>query len=292
MDYSKLYNGLISFRTINPLKKSKDYYTEVHHIVPRCLGGDNSKGNLIRLTGREHFIAHRLLAKIHPDNHELRLAALFMSRNEKFKNSWFGSRLYEIYRIEHAASTSKQFTGRVVSPEERLRVSKFMKGRYVGEDNPFFGMEHSQETKDKISAFHIGRESPNKKGQPRSEKDRAAIAAGTLRGEQHPMKRPEVAARHSMKMKGKKFSEGHKQRISESNSAVWLITDPFGHAFEYKGPLEQFCKINDISRKMLEKSIERNGALCIANIQQKTQQSKDTVGWGCKKLSGGKGAKR
>lgn len=33
-------------------------YTEKHHIIPKSLGGDNSKTNLVVLTGRQHFICH------------------------------------------------------------------------------------------------------------------------------------------------------------------------------------------------------------------------------------------
>ena len=40
-------------------------YTEVHHIKPRSLGGSDDPSNLVRLTYREHFIAHWLLTKFH-----------------------------------------------------------------------------------------------------------------------------------------------------------------------------------------------------------------------------------
>lgn len=38
-------------------------YTERHHIVPRFCGGSNEASNLVRLTARNHFIAHLLLVK-------------------------------------------------------------------------------------------------------------------------------------------------------------------------------------------------------------------------------------
>jgi hypothetical protein len=40
-------------------------YFEFHHIIPECLGGDESEENYIPLTGREHFLAHYLLCKIY-----------------------------------------------------------------------------------------------------------------------------------------------------------------------------------------------------------------------------------
>lgn len=43
--------------------QSVDGYCEVHHIVPRSLGGSNDKDNLISLTPRQHYIAHWMLWK-------------------------------------------------------------------------------------------------------------------------------------------------------------------------------------------------------------------------------------
>ncbi len=38
-------------------------YQEKHHIIPKSLGGSNSKDNLVALTPKEHFIIHILLCK-------------------------------------------------------------------------------------------------------------------------------------------------------------------------------------------------------------------------------------
>lgn len=41
-----------------------DGYFEKHHIVPRCLGGSNDSSNLVKMTPRQHFIAHLILSKM------------------------------------------------------------------------------------------------------------------------------------------------------------------------------------------------------------------------------------
>jgi hypothetical protein len=41
---------------------SRKYY-ENHHVVPKALGGSNEKVNIVKLTYREHFLAHWLLTK-------------------------------------------------------------------------------------------------------------------------------------------------------------------------------------------------------------------------------------
>jgi HNH endonuclease len=56
------------YETLCAKARSRDIptaYTEVHHIVPRSLGGSDDDSNLVRLTYREHYIAHWLLTKFH-----------------------------------------------------------------------------------------------------------------------------------------------------------------------------------------------------------------------------------
>ena len=57
--FSRWYNQLCEARKISQSAS----ITESHHIVPRFAGGLNEPANLVRLTPREHFIAHRLLAR-------------------------------------------------------------------------------------------------------------------------------------------------------------------------------------------------------------------------------------
>jgi len=75
MNYLRIYDNLIN-RAISRDKLL--FYTENHHIVPRCLGGKDNISNLVRLTPEEHYVAHQLLVKIYPDNHLLIYAATMM----------------------------------------------------------------------------------------------------------------------------------------------------------------------------------------------------------------------
>jgi hypothetical protein len=66
-------------------KKLKDYY-EAHHIIPKCMGGADSKDNLVLLTAKEHFICHLLLEKMYPNEKGLALAAYrLIYGNEEFR---------------------------------------------------------------------------------------------------------------------------------------------------------------------------------------------------------------
>lgn len=58
----KEYEDLIDFAKNQDRKKSKGLYLERHHIIPKSMGGDDSKNNLVLLTLQEHVMAHYLLA--------------------------------------------------------------------------------------------------------------------------------------------------------------------------------------------------------------------------------------
>jgi hypothetical protein len=62
LNYARIYESLIrkAIRTKLPL----GIYSEVHHIIPRSLGGGDDKENLVALSYREHFLAHWLLTKM------------------------------------------------------------------------------------------------------------------------------------------------------------------------------------------------------------------------------------
>jgi len=53
--YTKWYFMLIE-RGMS--RQKPDGYTEKHHIIPKSFGGSNKQNNLVRLTPKEHFIAH------------------------------------------------------------------------------------------------------------------------------------------------------------------------------------------------------------------------------------------
>lgn len=78
MNYIKIYDAIVQRAKTRQLEG----YAEQHHIIPRCLGGDNSKANLVRLTAREHFICHLLLVDIYPNNKKL-IYALWAMCNQK-----------------------------------------------------------------------------------------------------------------------------------------------------------------------------------------------------------------
>lgn len=75
MNYAKIYEALIEKAS----RRTIDGYYEIHHIIPKCIGGRDDKTNLIALTPEEHFLAHQLLIKIYPNENKLVYAAAMMT---------------------------------------------------------------------------------------------------------------------------------------------------------------------------------------------------------------------
>lgn len=67
--YASWYTTLVENRKSNPPKE----YAEKHHIIPKSLGGADTKDNIVHLTAREHFIAHWLLTKMTDGNHRAKM---------------------------------------------------------------------------------------------------------------------------------------------------------------------------------------------------------------------------
>lgn len=62
---------------------------EVHHVIPKCVGGSNDSNNKVKLTPEEHYVAHQLLVKIY-NNPKLVYAAVMMIPTNKFHNNGKG----------------------------------------------------------------------------------------------------------------------------------------------------------------------------------------------------------
>jgi hypothetical protein len=87
MDWDRHYDALMR----RAVGRSISGYSERHHVVPRCMGGSDAKSNIVRLTAKEHFIAHKLLVRINPEVRGLWLALVAMGRISEYKARIFAS---------------------------------------------------------------------------------------------------------------------------------------------------------------------------------------------------------
>lgn len=96
MNYSKHYSQLVTKASNRTLTG----YYEIHHIIPKCMGGGNEKSNLVNLTAREHFVAHLLLCKMYPTNRKLVCAVAMMCAGQEERK--VTNRLYSWLRKKHS----------------------------------------------------------------------------------------------------------------------------------------------------------------------------------------------
>lgn len=105
MNYQAIYLSLID-RAKN---RNLDGYSENHHIIPRCMGGNDASDNLVKLTAREHFIAHLLLVKIYPSNLKLVKAVAMMCVGQQERK--LTNRLYGKVRLIFSLAMSESQSG-------------------------------------------------------------------------------------------------------------------------------------------------------------------------------------
>jgi len=91
MNYLKAYCNLIRKAEHRVLPEG---YTEKHHIFPKSIYGNNNK--IVVLTAREHYIAHKLLTYIYPNNRKIATAFHYMTFGKTYYNQ--SSRDYEYAR--------------------------------------------------------------------------------------------------------------------------------------------------------------------------------------------------
>lgn len=131
-------------------------YSEKHHIVPKCLGGTDCKSNIVILSGREHFVAHQLLAKIYPDKTGLVWAAIRQARNSN-------SRAYSWLKEKQAKIIGDKRRGQKISDTHKAALINSRKGAKSSREHclrisaSLMGHKLSEETKEKIRQKAIGR---------------------------------------------------------------------------------------------------------------------------------------
>lgn len=164
MNYIKHYELLVS----RARGRTLDGYTERHHIIPKCNGGSDDPSNLVSLTAEEHFLAHQLLMKIHPDDPKMALAVSMMcmksptnQRNNKMYG-WLRRAFSEAQKTKvrkPRAKETKPRKKRIFSEEHKAKLKQaWTEGKYTESQHlRINGNSHSDETKKKLSEMNMGK---------------------------------------------------------------------------------------------------------------------------------------
>ena len=259
MNYQKIHDNLINFARItspiNSKKRDFDVYMERHHIIPKCLFEHkddpykNNKNNLIFLTPRQHFIVHKILTKIYPDNIKIWYAfsRMFHETDLKLKATDLGymksvSKSYDTFRRlfnekikEYYSKNPHPNKGRKLSETaiKNMTIAARLRATYP---SPLKGRKSSpeavakmKETK-KLNPYHPTEEVNNRRSESLK-----------LRHKIDPSWKEKIRDH----MKGKVRTESTITKFIDSKSKLWLITTPENESFVIKN-LNQFCKNNNL----------------------------------------------
>ena len=230
--YRKVYNQIIERARLRGLDKTNiDFYVEIHHIIPKCLGGTDDSDNLVALTYREHIICHKLLCKLYPDNYYLHSSVYLMLHikidNGKKVKTFTNSKEAEEYKLflkshkkplsdETRKKMSENRKGYVPSEKVRKRTSEVHTGKIV-----------SEETREKLRKINLGRHltaetkekmSTSKKGRRLSDEHKQKISKALKgrKGKSPTKEQIEKAKQTRLSSGGWVHTKESRQKISES----------------------------------------------------------------------------
>lgn len=144
MNYEKIYYDLIFKAKIR--KDTSGGYYEKHHIEPKCISNNNEQYNLVKLTAREHYIAHRLLPKFIDKKYKRQmLNALYCMSLDRDGNRYITSKMFAVCREAKAEA----MRGRFVSNSTRDKLSLLNKGKKVTEETKLL---QSKKAKERIAS--------------------------------------------------------------------------------------------------------------------------------------------
>ena len=188
---SRPYRGELRY-----YKKEKGFH--IHHIIPLAMGGDETqKENLVKLTPREHYIAHLILWKAYGGK-----MAYAFRRMQGFGK--ITSRQYENLRFETSTLSRSRLLGIPLTAEHKQKISQTRLSMHI---------VSSREQIEKQRAKNTGRKLSEETKLKMKEAQKARRKRELIEN-----RRPKLteAQRENLRLKntGKVMSEETKQKIS------------------------------------------------------------------------------
>jgi hypothetical protein len=181
MNYKNIYDRLVQ----NAQNRNLSGYAERHHIVPKCMGGDNAKSNVVHLSAKEHFIAHKLLVRIYPHTKGVWYALIAMGRIVEFKSRIFESERQKAYAMRRGFKYSEESKKKMSlaklgktsnSPDTQFKagIIPWNAGKF-GKEHHGFGSKRTEATKARMSIAQksCGNIPPSRKGVRMTEEQKA-----------------------------------------------------------------------------------------------------------------------
>ena len=268
MNYIKIHDQIIKSARENPPTGRH----EIHHIIPRSMGGSDDMDNLIALTYRQHYIIHWLLIKIHPNNPLLWYAFHMMNHQSSYSNrpeeeiqKRLRSNAYKINKERLAEALSDRMKGLAKTEEHKEQMSKGAVERWQrpGEREKqaarFIGNKSGEKNKGKkrgpeivekqrIALLEWYKTHPSaQKGIKKSPEIGAKISASKKLNPRIWTEEEKIAQSIRIKAENRKQSDYQKAAVADANSDTWEVTTPAEEKLIIKN-LRQFCKLHNLSQ--------------------------------------------
>lgn len=240
--YLRAYYNLVNKAFLQKRNK-KDGYYEGHHVKLNCFGGKR----IVLLTAREHYIAHFLIYKHHKSN---------KNKNKMIKCSYAWNQM-----TWHSPDNITRYNSHTYD-YARKEFSK----NISGENHPFFGKQHSEESRLKISDSLLNMEKSK-----RDEMIRKQVIAAKNRKSQ---------TEETKNKRASKIKEFHKNK-----DAQFKIVLPNGEYY-YHTTLRSIVHTHNLSRSMLLNA--KDGEKIKTSSKIKTDKIFNTINCIIYKLKGEK----
>lgn len=200
-------------------KTRGDIEGHIHHIVPRSWGGTNAKSNLVKLTYKEHIIAHHLL--YYTEDPKMVMAFYCMANifhNNEIKYNLTAEQ-YQLLCEQARPLQGEIQKAKMANPEIRQKISNSLKGKCVGAKS-----SHKRAVINLVTmeVFPTAREADKAYGYPIGTVSDGIINRYRVRGQQweyHDVylkgESKPIVPQQSSRFKGKKHSAETRKRISE-----------------------------------------------------------------------------
>ena len=211
MNYEKIYNDLIQKRLTNKIDRSM-CYCEYHHIKMRSLYPEleHDPNNIVALTAREHFIAHRLLAKWYQSEY---------GNNDRHYNAAVAA-VWKFVICKDIKVTARTYE------KLKLEFSKTHSADISGCNNPMYGKNAEDFMSKDAIALKRARQKANAKGGENVRK----IANDPIKGKQW---RDKIRKAHI----GMKLSEQHKKNIGKASVGKHWWNNGTVEVFQFDCPI-------------------------------------------------------
>ena len=294
--YRRWYISIIDKFVHNPVDKNKDV-AELHHILPKCMGGKNNSENLIYLPIRYHITCHILLHRIYLD-----LPGLAFAVHAMFSVAYKDDTTYEGEK-----QTRREIIQKHYSTKEIAKVrSEFVKASRTEEARAIHRKPRSEETKEKLRKANLGKkhtlESREKMSESRrgekswtygkhlSEETKTKLSKANKGRKKDPdaVKRSADGIRGEKNWTfGKQLPKEMREKISKSVSDRWKenpevfgkartkVIDPNGREFNSIKEAAEFWGINQSTLgSKLSRNIDKEGWQYFTSGRKATKRKK------------------